>query len=174
VTGPAAPAWREALAGLADDAVTALVTVQCGMDWLRPGAFAVRDEIDEAVMAAARARAGLRIDRIVLHNLPVLDSVPPAELAALNDAHADWMYRLAATGALLAPALRPRVHRLIVRGAERSLGVVDGIALRRDRTWSDPDTAAALEVLARGTTPLTGYDLDLDGPFGDADPSSYL
>jgi hypothetical protein len=174
VTGAAAAAWREALAGLADHAVTAMVTVQCGMDWLRPGARTLRDEVDEAVMAAARTRPGLRIDRVVLHNLPVTDSVPPAELAVLNDALADWMYRLAATAILLAPERQPRVHRLIAGGAGRSLGVVDGIALRRHGSWSDPDAAAALEVLARGATPLTGYDLDLDGPFGDADPSSYL
>jgi hypothetical protein len=177
VTGIAVVAWREALADLSDHSVTAVLTVQCATDWLQAATYGMRDEVDEAVLAAVRSREGLRVDRVVLHSIPVLAELQPAELAALNAAHADWLYRLAAAGALLPATRRPRVHRLIVGGTQRNLSVVDGIALRRLGKWSHPDTAAtALEIVRRGalTTPLSGYDLDLDGPFGDTDPSCYL
>ena len=168
---PAEPApWQEALAALADPAVTAVVTVQCDLDWLRPGPAALRDEIDEALAALAMTRRPIRIDRLVLHNLPAIEHVPPDELAELNGAHADWQYRLAVVGALLPDATRPRVHRLIVGGGQRSVDAVNG-------TWAHPEAAfAALGIVRRtgATTPLTGYDTDLDGPSGDADPSVYL
>lgn len=169
--------WREAVAGLRDPAVTAVLTVQCGLDWLRTPAAVLRDEIDEALAALALARLDVRIDRLVLHNLRAIADVPPAELAAVNAAHTDWLYRLAAVGAMLPVATRPRVHRLIVGGGQRNLGVVDGIALQVNGTWPDPAAAsAALGIVRRigATTPLTGYDVDMDGPFGDADPSVYL
>jgi hypothetical protein len=169
--------WRDPLSALSDRAVTAVLTVQCATDWLRPPAYRIRDEVDEAIMAAARTRENLVIDRLVLHSVPVPDDVLPGELAALNAAHADWLYQLDAAGALHPPGRRPRVHRLIVGGTQRNLGVVDGITLRRLGTWSHPDAAAtALQLITRAgaTTPLTGYDLNLDGPFGDADPSCYL
>jgi hypothetical protein len=51
--------------------------VQCGLDWLRPAWFGLRDEIDEAVMTSLLARQDLPIDQIVLHNLPVADDLPP-------------------------------------------------------------------------------------------------
>ena len=86
-------------------------------------------------MTAARTRDDLVIDRLVLHSVPVLDDVPPEELAALNAAHADWLYRLDAAGALLSRARRPHVHRLIVGGGQRNLGVVDGITVRRLGAW---------------------------------------
>lgn len=177
MTGTAPVAWRETLTSLTDRAVTAVLTVQCALDWLRPTAWQARDEIDEAIMTAARARDDLVIDRLVLHSVPVLDDVPAEDLAALNAAHADWLYRLDAAGALLPRGRRPRVHRLIIAGSERNLAVVDGITMRRLGAWSHPDDAAtALEIIGRSgaTTPLTGYDLNLDGPFGDADPSCYL
>jgi hypothetical protein len=176
VTGIAPVTWRESLPSLSDYAVTAVLSVQCGVDWLRSASWRIRDEIDEAVMTAARNRDDLAIDRLVLHSVPVLDDVPAEELAALNAAHADWLYRLDAAGALLSRARRPRVHRLIVAGGQRNFGVVDGITMRRRGAWSQPEAAAtALEIVHRGaTTPLTGYDLNLDGPFGDADPSFYL
>jgi hypothetical protein len=175
---PAEPApWQEALAALADPAVTAVVTVQCDLDWLRPGPAALRDEIDEALAALAMTRRPIRIDRLVLHNLPAIEHVPPDELAELNGAHADWQYRLAVVGALLPDATRPRVHRLIVGGGQRSVDAVDGIELQVNGTWAHPEAAfAALGIVRRtgATTPLTGYDTDLDGPSGDADPSVYL
>ena len=40
-----------------------------------------------------------------------------------------------------------------------------------------PDTAAtALAIVhhAGATTPLTSYDIEINGPYGDADPSVYL
>lgn len=177
MTGIAPGTWREPLPSLSDHAVTALLTVQCGVEWLRPAAWSIRDEVDEAVMTAARTRDDLIIDRLVLHSVPVLDDVPPEVLVALNAAHTDWLYRLDAAGALLSRDRRPRVHRLIVGGGQRNLGVVDGITVRRRGAWSHPDTAeTALETIGHGgaTTPLTGYDLNFDGPFGDADPSFYL
>ena len=108
---------------------------------------------------------------------PAIGDLPPDELAALNAAHADWLYRLAVVGVLLPEATRPRVHRLIVGGGQRSVDAVDGIELQINGTWPDPDAAsAALGIVRRtgATTPLTGYDIDMDGPFGDADPSVYL
>jgi hypothetical protein len=177
VTGIAPVTWRESLPSLSDYAVTAVLSVQCGVDWLRSASWRIRDEIDEAVMTAARNRDDLAIDRLVLHSVPVLDDVPAEELAALNAAHADWLYRLDAAGALLSRARRPRVHRLIVGGGQRNFGVLDGMMVRRRGAWSHPDAAeTTLKIIGPGgaTTPLTGYDLNLDGPFGDADPSFYL
>jgi hypothetical protein len=174
---PDSAAWREALASIRDPAVTAVLTVQCDLDWLRPGSAALRDEIDEALAALALARLDVRIDRIMLHSLPAITDVPPTELAGLNAAHADWLYRLAVVGVLLPVATRPRVHRLIVGGSQRSVEPVDGIAVQVSGTWADPDMASAALGIVRhtgATTPLTGYDIDMDGPFGDADPSVYL
>ena len=131
MTGIAPVTWREPLPSLSDRAVTAVLTVQCGVDWLRSAAWRIRDEVDEAVLTAARTRDDLVIDRLVLHSVPVLDDVPPGELAALNAAHADWLYRLDAAGALVSRARRPRVHRLIVGGGQRNLGVMDGITVCR-------------------------------------------
>jgi hypothetical protein len=170
-------AWRETLAAIRDPGVTAVLTVQCSLDWLRPAAAALRDEIDEAVTAVSLTRRHVRVDRIVLHNLPAIDAVPPGELAELNGAHADWLYRLAVVGAVIPGAARPRVHRLFVAGGQRRVEPVDGIDLQVNSTWTDPGTAAAaLAILrrARATTPLTDYDIDMDGPFGDTDPSVYL
>jgi hypothetical protein len=170
-------AWRETLGTIHEPQVTAVLAVQCDLGWLRPAAAGLRDEIDEALAALAMSRDRVRIDRIVLHSLPAIGDVPPGDLAALNAAHADWLHRLAVAGVLLPEATRPRVHRLIVGGSQRSVGVVDGIELQISGAWPDPDAAAAaLGVVRRpgATTPLTGYDIDVDGPFGDADPSIYL
>jgi hypothetical protein len=177
MTQAEASMWREALAGMGSPALTAVLTVQCGLAWLRPGSAALRDEIDEAVTSLALTRPDVRIDRIVLHNLPAVSDLPPGDLADLNGAHADWLYRLAVTAAVLPDTRRPQVHRLFVAGSQRSVEIVDGIQLRLNGTWSHPHAAAAgLSLLRRAaaTTPLTDYDIDLDGPFGDADPSVYL
>jgi len=169
--------WREALAAIHDPQLTAVLTVQCDLAWLRPAAATLRDEVDEALAALAMTRRNIRIDRLMLHNLPAISDLPREELAALNAAHADWLYRLAVVGVLLPEATRPRVHRLIVGGGQRSVEAVDGIELQTDGTWPDPGAAAAALGIVRragATTPLTGYDIDMDGPFGDADPSVYL
>lgn len=169
--------WQEALAAIHDRQVTAVLAVQCDLAWLRPAAAVLRDEIDEALAAPAMGQRRVRIDRILLHSLPAIGDVPPEELAALNAAHVDCLYRLAVVSVLLPEATRPRVHRLIVGGSQRSVGVVDGIQLQINGAWPDPDAAsAALDIVRRtgATTPLTGYDIDMDGPFGDADPSVYL
>jgi len=177
VTGVDSRLWRDGLAELGDGAVTAVLTVQCGVGWLRAEARGLCDEIDSAIMALVLAREDVAVDRIVLHSVPVLGGVPVGEQEVLNAAHADWLYRLAAAAALLPAARRPRVHRVIIRGSQRSVDLVEGIGLRRDGTWSPPEVAAAAwEVLGRAgaATPLTSYDIDMDGPFGDADPSVYL
>jgi hypothetical protein len=177
MTAPGSTPWQEALAAMLDPSVTAVLTVQCGLGWLRPEAAPLRDEIDEAITALALSRPLARTDRIVLHNLPSIGGLRPDELAELNRAHADWLYRLALTGAMLPDTARPRVHRLIVAGDQRSVEAVDGIELQVKGIWSHPDAAlAALRLVRRtgATTPLTGYDIDLDGPFGDTDPSVYL
>jgi hypothetical protein len=162
---------------MTDASLTAALIVQCGLDWLRPGLAGLRDEIDEAVMAALLVRENLIIDRIVLHSLPLADDVSPGELTALIAAHDGWLYHLAVAGALLPAARRPRVHRLIIGGSQRNVDAMDGVELRLNDTWSDPDAAAAaLAILnaADATTPLTSYDIEIDGPYGDADPSVYL
>jgi hypothetical protein len=169
--------WRNAVDTLHDPQLTAVLVVQCDLAWLRPAAAVLRDEIDEALAALAVTRQSIRIDRIVLHNLPAISDVPSEELAALNAAHADWLYRLALVGVLLPRITRPRVHRLIVGGSQRSVGVVDGIQLQINGAWPEPDAASAVLGIVRrtgATTPLTGYDINMDGPFGDADPSVYL
>ena len=169
--------WRQAASGLADPGVTAVLIVQCGLDWLRPELGGLRDEIDGTVMAALLAREDLVIHRIVLHSLPLAEDLAPGEIGALIAAHDGWLYHLAVAGALVPAAWRPRVHRLIVGGSQRNVGAMDGVELRVNRTWSRPDAAtAALAILdqAGATTPLTSYDIEIDGPYGDADPSVYL
>jgi|HubBroStandDraft_3_1064219.scaffolds.fasta_scaffold239506_1 hypothetical protein len=169
MSGPGAQAWRDALVAMADPGVTAVLTVQCGLDWLRPGTAPLRDEIDEAITALAIARPGVRADRIVVHSLPAIGDIPPDELAELNRAHADWLWRLGLVGVMLPDAARPRVHRAIVAGTRHSVDVVDGFELQVNGAWPyNGAVAGALGLIRRaGATPLTGYDVDLDGPFGD-------
>jgi len=177
VTPPGDTTWQDALTAMRNPAITAVLTVQCSLGWLRPETAPLRNEVDEAITALALARPAVRIDRVVLHNLSAIGDTPAAELDELNRAHADWLYRLALTGAVLPDASRPRVHRLMVRGTQRTVETVDGIELQVAGIWVHPDPAeAAVAVVRRAgmTTPLTTYDVDLDGPFGDADPSVYL
>jgi hypothetical protein len=169
-------AWRQAAASLADPSVTAALIVQCGLDWLRPPLYGLRDEIDDAVMNSLLARENLSVERVVLRSLPVAEDLEPGELAALNAAHLGWLSRLAVSGALLPESRRPRVHLLIVAGRQRSVGDMDCAELRINGTWPDPDAAAAVMAMRDGdaTTPLSGYGTEIDGPYGDADPSVYL
>ena len=53
---------------------------------------------------------------------------------------------------------------------------VDGIEAQVNQRWEHPHAATAILGLIQtgATTPLTSYDIERDGPFGDADPSIYL
>lgn len=178
MTAPAIDAafWRNALPRQSHGGFDRLLLVQCSLDWLRPGLQLLREEIDDFVIQLCSSRADLRIDRVVLHNLPTVLGVRDGDLADLNASHAEWMYRLASTSVVLQHRAL-RVHRLIVGGGQTRLDVEDGVDLCRDGTWLRPERARPLvELLTTGrrTTLLTGYDVDLDGPFGDADPSVYV
>ncbi|MGW1159140.1 hypothetical protein ACWD48_13115 [Streptomyces sp. NPDC002519] len=174
-----ADAWRERLADLGTEEVTAAVVVQCGQDWLLPELTAFRNEVDQALMTAQLRRGdSLAITRVVLHSLP-LEPNTAARPTAIDEAFEEWHHRLSATSVLLcdsSPAA-PRVHRLILRGDQVAADVPDMLELRKNGEWTDPHMAGlALRTteIVGATTPLTGYDLSLDGPFGDADPSVYM
>lgn len=170
-----ATTWRDALPRQSRR-FDQLLIVQCSLDWLRPGLETLREEIDDFVTACADSRPDLRVDRLVLHNLPTVQGVHDGDLGRLNAAHTEWMYRLASTSVILQhPALY--VHRVIVGGERRSPVVEDFVDLHWNNAWLRPErTGPVLDLLAggRGITPLTGYDVDLNGPFGDSDPSVYL
>ncbi|MFF3988993.1 hypothetical protein [Streptomyces sp. NPDC001601] len=165
--------WRERIAALESDAVTAAVIVQCDLTWLRPGLLGMRNDIDQAVMRAQLRRGdGLTVDRVVLHSLPV-------ESAAAVRAFEEWQLRMAAAALLLCADGRPapRIHRLILGGDQSSAPIPDMVEVLDNGDWTDHQRAGlALDIIHRvgATTPLTGYDMDLDGPFGDADPSVYM
>lgn len=167
--------WRQKLDQLTDPAITDVLLVQCDIDWLRPHSRELRDEVDE-IVAQLAAHRGLGIRRIVLHNLPILVGLPEPDVAALNSAHADWLYRLAACSALIPQDQRSEIQRLIVAHDQPPPAINDCLEVRAGNVWSDPVTADAAFALGSrtGVTPLTPYDVDIDGPFGDADPSVYL
>ncbi|WP_327297405.1 hypothetical protein [Streptomyces sp. NBC_01197] len=138
--------------------------------------MSLRNDIDQSVLAAQLRRgASLAVTRVILHNLPAAVSQAP-DADTVRRAFDEWNYRLAATGALLSgPA--PGIHRLIIAGDQADAPVTDMVDLFADGQWSDPqNTALALSTIgARGaTTPLTGYDVDLEGPFSDGDPSVHM
>ncbi|MGY4926155.1 hypothetical protein [Streptomyces sp. 900105755] len=165
--------WRERIAALESDEVTAAVIVQCDLTWLRPGLLGIRNDIDQAVMRAQLRRGdGLTVDRVVLHSLPV-------ESAAAVEAFEEWQLRMSAAALLLCADGRPapRIHRLILGGDQSSAPIPDMVEVLDNGDWTDHQRAGlALDIIHRvgATTPLTGYDMDLDGPFGDADPSVYM
>ena len=64
MTGPGSALWRDRLTAMHDPAVTAVLAVQCGPGWLRPGWRVLRDEIDEAVTTLSLIHREVRIDRI--------------------------------------------------------------------------------------------------------------
>ncbi|GHJ36733.1 hypothetical protein [Streptomyces sp. TS71-3] len=169
-------AWQEAMSVLPRSGFDRLLVVQCSLEWLRPSHQALREDVDDLVFDCCNAAPDLPIDRVILHSLPTRQGAEEGDLARLNAVHSEWTYRLASTSMLLKnPALR--IHRLIVDGEQRRAAVEDFLDLRRRGSWLWPDrTRAMIDLLAtgRGTTPLTGYDLNLDGPFGDADPSVYI
>ncbi|GGL71560.1 hypothetical protein GCM10010129_14010 [Streptomyces fumigatiscleroticus] len=171
--------WRGRLADLEAADVTAAVVVQCALTWLLPQLTAFRNEVDQALMTAQLRRgADLSITRIVLHNLPLTPNTA-ARPATVDQAFEEWHHRLSATNVLLcsAASAAPRIHRLILLRDEAAPSIPDMVELLRNDGWTDHHRARrALGVIdiAGATTPLTGYDLDLDGPFGDADPSIYM
>ncbi|MFF7282134.1 hypothetical protein [Streptomyces griseorubiginosus] len=172
--------WRARLAGLEAPDVTAALIVQCGQVWLQPEFTAFRNEVDQVLMTAHLRRGDrLAITRVILHNLPLTPAAtsrPPA----VDRAFAEWHGRLSTTGVLLCPAdssAAPRIHRLILRGDQSGADIPDMVELFKNGDWTDPNKAElALHTVATvgSTTPLTGYDMDFDGPFGDADPSIYM
>ncbi|MGW0813772.1 hypothetical protein ACWD00_11050 [Streptomyces viridiviolaceus] len=171
--------WRERLAALETDEVTAALVVQCDQSWLRPEFTAFRNEVDQALMTAQLRRTSrLTITRIVLHNLPITPDAA-SRPAAVDQAFEEWHHRLSAASVLFAftdPVVH-RIHRLILRGDEATAAIPDMVELMRDGDWTDrPRAELALNTVdtTGTTTPLTGYDLNLDGPFGDADPSVYM
>ncbi|MFF0017084.1 hypothetical protein [Streptomyces sp. NPDC005374] len=173
-------AWRERLAELEVPDVTAAVVVQCDQVWLQPEFTAFRNEVDQALMTAQLRRDGhLAITRVILHNLPLTrDAI--SRQAGVDRAFAEWHSRLSAAGVLLHPAnssTAPRIHRLILRGDQSGADIPDMVELLKNGDWTDPhkaELALHTVALAGATTPLTGYDMDFDGPFGDADPSIYM
>ena len=171
-----ADAWRQALKALPGRPVTALLAVQCALDWLHPEQADLRNETDDAITQLALSGAAARIDRIILHSVPATRDVPPGELARLNEAHTDWVYRLSVAGDYIPAATRPRIHRLIAGRLPRSVDFVDGIEAQLKQRWEHPHAATAIQGLLQtgATTPLISYDIERDGPFGDADPSIYL
>ncbi|MFE2018567.1 hypothetical protein ACFW9O_11075 [Streptomyces sp. NPDC059499] len=154
----------------------AAVMVQCGIGWLRPERLALRNALDEAVLTAqVRRGEHLRINRIVLHNLPVVVSREP-DFRSVTASFDEWQFRLATACSLLSsPA--PQIHRLIIRGDEPGPPMPDMVAVLENGQWSDAEQAeSALRIIGAAgmTTPLTGYDINLSGPFSDSDPSIHM
>lgn len=171
--------WRERLADLAAESVSAAVVVQCDSAWLQPEFRAFRNEVDQALLSARLHRGpSLTMTRIVLHNLPV-GPVTTARPTAIGQAFEEWHDRLSIADVLLSPTTPAthRVHRLILRGDESAASVPDMVELLRNGEWTDHQRAdLALRTIggSGATTPLTGYDVNMDGPFGDTDPSVYM
>ena len=115
---------------MTDPAVTAVMTVQCGLDWLRPGSAALRDAIDETVTELALNHGDVRIDRIVLHSLPAVTDMSPAELAALRHSGrpSDSLCHFRRTS--FAPPIDRRELVREGQGGERRAW-----STRRDRKW---------------------------------------
>lgn len=168
--------WPSLISRLLRPSVVQAVVVQCGLDWLRSQHTSLRNDIDQALVAAQLQRgSSLRLTRVVLHNLPAA-AVDAPDADSVMRAFEEWNYRLAATGALLSgPA--PRIHRLIIPSDQAAAPLPDMVDLLEDGQWSDPrSTALALRTVETtgATTPLTGYDVDLQGPFSDGDPSVHM
>ncbi|MGW2819432.1 hypothetical protein ACWC24_00250 [Streptomyces sp. NPDC001443] len=171
--------WRQRLTDLEDAEVSAVVVVQCDQAWLRPSLTAFRNEVDQALIKAQLRRGDrLAITRIILHGLP-LASGTVHRPAAVDRAFTEWHDRLSAASILLPNGSSPahRIHRLILGGDQTRAPIPDMVELLKNGDWTDQHRAELVlrTIEATGTTtPLTGYDVDLDGPFGDADPSVYL
>ncbi|MBT2493863.1 hypothetical protein J7E96_36300 [Streptomyces sp. ISL-96] len=168
--------WRHRIAQLLDPSIEAAVIVQCDLDWLRHRLLGLRNDIDRALMAAQLRRGpSLRITRVVLHNLPATAS-QMSDSGALLAAFDEWHYRLAAANALLSGSA-PRVHRLITTSDQSVAPLADMVELLENGQWSGPQNVdlALCTIDATGaTTPLTNYDVGLEGPFSDGDPSVHM
>ncbi|MGW4030440.1 hypothetical protein ACWEFL_14125 [Streptomyces sp. NPDC004838] len=156
--------------------VEAALLVQCALDWLRPDRLRLRNTIDKGIMAAQLRRGGsLRITRVILHNLPS-SAATASDSQHMQQAFDEWHHRLAAASALLSgPA--PRIHRLILHGDQAESPIPDMVELQENGRWSGQENVSlALHALGTTgtTTPLTSYDVDLDGPFSDGDPSIHM
>jgi len=161
---------------LSGHSITLVLAVQCDFGWLLPELLEMRNETDDAIAELALSRPAVQVDRVILHSVTATRDVPPGELARLNEAHTDWVYRLSVVGDYIPAAARPRVHRLIAGRLPRSVSSVDGIEAQLAGRWEHPHAATAILSLIQtgATTPLISYDIERDGPFGDADPSIYL
>lgn len=170
-----ATAWRRALPRQRSNRFDRILIVQCSLDWLRLSHQSLREEIDDFLLNLCAHRTDLRVDRLVLHNLPTAHVAIDGDLTAVNVMHSEWMYRLNSTSLLLShPALH--IHRLIIGGEQEYAGIEDFVDVQGNGSWGKPElTDPVLELLSRATstTPLSGY-VDLEGPFADSDPSFYL
>ncbi|KUF17178.1 hypothetical protein [Streptomyces silvensis] len=168
--------WVTAVSRIGDPGVRAALVVQCGLDWVRPHRLGLRNAVDEALIdAQSRADAAPQITRVLLHNLPAAVGDGP-EGKAMARSFAEWNHRLAAYAALLSVP-PPRVERLIIEGGEAGASLPDMVDVLVDGCWSDaPRTETVLRIVSSPgvTTPLTSYDVNLDGPFSDADPSVHM
>ncbi|MGW0787583.1 hypothetical protein ACWD04_04865 [Streptomyces sp. NPDC002911] len=168
--------WIRRTAQLLQPSTRAAVLIQCGVGWLRPDTLALRNAVEEALLTAqVRRGSSLRIDRIVLHNLPMSVSQDDG-FHSLRASFDEWHYRMAAAYSMLS-APTSAVHRLIIRGDHPEPPPPDMVAVLENGQWSEAEQAeAALRIIATGgaTTPLTGYDVDLSGPFSDSDPSVHM
>lgn len=168
--------WRRCMSRLLDASTQSAIVVQCGLDWLRPARLPLRNDIDEALLTAQQRRgSSLRITRLLLHNLPITVSQNP-DFPAMASAFDEWHYRLAAASLLLASPT-PSVHRLIIRGDQPVAPPADRLELLENGRWTDTTGSQAILRLigtTGTTTPLTGYDIDLAGPFSDGDPSVHM
>ncbi|WP_030568846.1 hypothetical protein [Streptomyces aureocirculatus] len=168
--------WVTAVSRISDPGVRAALVVQCGLGWVRPHRLDLRNAVDEALInAQSREGAPPQITRVLLHNLPAAVGDGP-EGEAMVRSFAEWNHRLAASAALLSVP-PPRVERLIIEGSEAGASLPDMVDVLVDGRWSDaPRTEAVLRIVSSPgiTTPLTSYDVDLDGPFSDADPSIHM
>lgn len=177
------PALRRRWLDVLDEAwaagITDILVVQCELHWLLPAWTSLRNEIDETLMSLSLNRSQPpRITRLILQNLPVRDASgnPTASLAAVFE---EWRTRLIASVTLLHGPSHdaPEVHRLIVASDRFDVPGPDLVELCDQGTWRNPARVRdAFQIIATpgACTPLTGYHMIWDGPFGDADPSVHL
>ncbi|MGW5861928.1 hypothetical protein ACWFRJ_07105 [Streptomyces sp. NPDC055239] len=168
--------WVAAIDRVGGTGVRAALVVQCGLEWLLPERLPLRNAVDEALInAQLRGGTSLRITRVLLHNLPAAISDGPRG-PAMARSFEQWNHRLAASTVLL-QAPSPHVERLIIEGSEAGAPVPDMVDVQEEGRWCDaPRTAEVLRIISSpgATTPLTGYDVNLDGPFSDSDPSVHM